>query len=157
LASLEAANASLAAGDSAAFRNQLGAFQNKVRAQVQPRDTALVNSLISLAQQIVLESESTSGVIGQVFIYACAAVQPGDICDFPYQTGITVATDRGHVITRLTTRPDGSFEIFLDPGDYVLVPDGAGQPTLPSVGVYPIHVDENRFTPVIIEYDSGIR
>ena len=157
LASLEAASVALAAGDAARSLNQLHAFQNKVQAQVQPWDAALANSLISLAQQIILETQSTSGVIGQVLIYGCAAQQPGDICHARYQSGITVVTDRGQFVTSLTTRSDGSFEIFLAPGDYVLIPDGAPYLTLPSVGVYPIHVDENRFTPVIIEYDSGIR
>jgi hypothetical protein len=157
LASLDAVGASLAADDPARLLNQLQAFQNKVQAQVQSSDAALANTLISLAQQIVLEAQSASGIIGQVLIGGCPAQQPGDICHARYQTGITVVTDRGRFITSLTTRPDGSFEIFLPPGDYVLIPDGAGQPTFPMVGIYSVHVDENRFTPVIIEYDNGIR
>ena len=157
LASLEAARASLVGGDPAVFINLLRAFQNKVRAQVGPLDAALANNLNSLTQQIIDETHATSGVIGEVLIYGCAAQQPGDVCHAPYQTGITVLTARGDFVTRLTTAADGSFEIFLDPGDYVLVPDGARPPSLPMVGIYPIHVDENRFTPVIIVYDNGVR
>jgi len=157
LASLEAAEASLTRGDIEALNNQLRAFQHKVQAQVERLDATLANNLIARAQQIIGGSHSTSGVVGQVFIYGCAAQRIGDVCAFPYQTGITVVTELGNLIAESTTAADGSFEVSLDPGDYVLIPDGAGGFRLPSVEIYPIHVDENRFTPVVIEYDSGIR
>jgi hypothetical protein len=157
LASLEAAQASSARGDIEALNNQLRAFQHKVVAQVDSLDVALANDLIALAEQIIHGSHSTSGVVGQVPIYGCAAVRLGDACHFPYQTGIAVVTDHGNLVAELRTAADGSFEVSLDPGDYVLVPDGAGTGRLPSVEVYPIHVSKERFSPVVIEYDSGIR
>jgi hypothetical protein len=52
-ASLEAALASLRRGNSTAAASQLGAFQNKVRAQVSPSDPALAQALIDTAQAII--------------------------------------------------------------------------------------------------------
>jgi hypothetical protein len=52
-ASLEAAVAAFARGNSGAAANQLEAFQNKVRAQVAPYDAGLANELLATAQVII--------------------------------------------------------------------------------------------------------
>jgi hypothetical protein len=105
-----------------------------------------------------VRKESTqSGIIGQVFICGCPAQRAGDICCGPYQTGITVKTEGGASVTNLTTGQDGHFDLLLEPGDYVLVPDGAGQSTFPIVGTVPVRVEKRQFTTVRIEYDNGIR
>src|SRR5262249_52498489 len=53
LASLEAACASFDRQDAIAGVNQLGAFQNKVRAQITPLDQALADTLIRSTQTIM--------------------------------------------------------------------------------------------------------
>lgn len=53
LASLNAASASFAGGNSAAGINQLQAFQNKVRAQVGSFDATLADTLIARAQAVI--------------------------------------------------------------------------------------------------------
>jgi len=106
-----------------------------------------------------IRKESTqSGVIGQVFICGCPAQGiPGVVCCGPYQTGITVKTEGGASVTNLTTGEDGHFELLLQPGNYVLVPDGAGGLTFPSVGTVPVRVEKRQFATVRIDYDNGIR
>jgi len=89
-------------------------------------------------------------------IYGCPAVGPGFVCLHSYPTGITVVTDRVHFVTSLNKDQDGNFEILLEPGEYSLIPAGVGG-SVPSAGVITVHVDANRFTPVSIVYDSGIR
>ncbi len=53
LATLEAAGASFARGNAISGINQLEAFQNKVRAQIAPLDSALAGTLIEAAQEII--------------------------------------------------------------------------------------------------------
>jgi hypothetical protein len=84
-------------------------------------------------------------------------VRRGINCDRPYQTGITVVTEDGRFVTELVTDEQGRFEVFLKLGNYVLIPDGAGEPTFPHVETLAVHVEQKSFTPVTIIYDSGIR
>ena len=53
LVSLKAATDALQRGSTGAAFNQLQAFQNKVRAQIQPSDPALAAQLIALAQMVI--------------------------------------------------------------------------------------------------------
>ncbi|PWU11122.1 MAG: hypothetical protein C5B50_24045 [Verrucomicrobia bacterium] len=56
LATLNAALASLQAGNSASAAGQLGAFENQVRAQIAPQNSTLAQTLIEQANQIVAAS-----------------------------------------------------------------------------------------------------
>jgi hypothetical protein len=51
----------------------------------------------------------------------------------------------------------GRFEVFLKPGNYILIPEGAGESSLPSVAAVAVCVEKKLLTPVRIVYDSGIR
>jgi hypothetical protein len=103
------------------------------------------------------EGHHQSGVTGEVFISVCPVVRLGENCDRPYPTGITIMTDDGQFVTEIVTDAEGRFEVFLKPGDYVLVPKGAGEATFPRVEELAVHVDKKQFTAVTIVYDSGIR
>jgi len=103
------------------------------------------------------EGHHQSGVTGQVFISVCPVVRLGENCDRPYPTGITIITDDGQFVTEIVTDAEGHFEVFLKPGDYVLVPKGAGEATFPRVEELAVHVEKKQFTAVTIVYDSGIR
>jgi hypothetical protein len=61
LASLGAAASSLRRGNTVAAINQLQAFQNKVRAQVEPLDHALATQLTSLVQKIASALDAEKG------------------------------------------------------------------------------------------------
>jgi len=98
-----------------------------------------------------------SGVTGRVFISVCPVVRLGENCDRPYPTGINIITDDGQFVTEIVTDAEGRFEVFLKPGDYVLVPKGAGEATFPHVDELAVHVEKKQFTAVTIVYDSGIR
>jgi hypothetical protein len=98
-----------------------------------------------------------SGVAGGVFIYVCPRPIPGVNCYRPYQTSISIVTDDGRFVTELMTDEAGRFEVLLKPGNYVLIPAGAGEHTLPRVDVVAVRVEKKHFTPVTIVYNSGIR
>jgi hypothetical protein len=61
IATLEAAGASIARCNPTPAEGQLGAFQNKVRAQVAPDDPALAQTLIDSAQEIINSLENCCG------------------------------------------------------------------------------------------------
>ena len=128
-------------------------------AEGQPAEAVVTDTIADATARFyrIRKQRSASGVVGQVFIYGCPAQRPGDICERPYQTGITIRTQEGDVVSKLTTDRDGRFEQLLKPGRYVLVPDGAGEPQLPQVEVVPIRVWPKQLTTVTVEYDSGIR
>jgi len=62
LATLEAALASFERGSLRSGVNQLGAFQNKVRAQVARKEGALAAAWIASAEEIIDAARATEGI-----------------------------------------------------------------------------------------------
>lgn len=97
------------------------------------------------------------GITGEVLLYKCAVVDPTSQCYEPYQAGITITTESGRYVTRVTTDASGHFQVFLKRGDYVLIGDAADNLPYPDAKPVAVHVDKKSFTPVTIVYDSGMR
>jgi hypothetical protein len=104
----------------------------------------------------VAEGHHQSGINGQTVLYTCPVVFPDSDCYRPYPTGFTVMTDNGRFVTNVVTDDQGRFEVFLKPGSYELIPDGA-EDGFPLVKTLVVRVEKKQFTPVTIVYDSGIR
>jgi hypothetical protein len=98
-----------------------------------------------------------SGIQGQVNIGPlCPVVQVGVDCpDKPYQASITILTSKGEEVIHFQSDADGTFEIALPPGDYILQPDSPN--SLPYAPEQPFSVLKGQFTQLIVTYDSGIR
>ena len=98
-----------------------------------------------------------SGVEGQVFIGPmCPVVQVGQECpDQPYQATLTVNSPTGERIVQIQTENDGTFKIPLAPGEYILHPESPN--VMPFAQEQPFTVEAEKFTQVIVNYDSGIR
>jgi len=98
-----------------------------------------------------------SGIEGQVLIGpGCPVVQEGQECpDQPYQALITVSSSKGERIAQVRTNKSGRFRIPLASGEYILHPESPN--ALPFANEQAVHVDDNRFTQVVVSYDSGIR
>ena len=94
---------------------------------------------------------------GQVFIGPmCPVVQVGQECpDQPYQATLTVNSPTGERIVQIQTENDGSFKIPLAPGEYILHPESPN--VMPFAQEQPFTVEAEKFTQVIVNYDSGIR
>jgi hypothetical protein len=137
--------------------NQKEQRMNNIKLMVLTAFSVLAGLLSSFSIQAA--GHPHSGVVGQVFIGpTCPQIRPDLDCrDRPFQTGITVVSDDGRFVTDLMTDEAGRFAVLLKPGNYVLIPDGAAEPTLPGVDVVAVRVEKKLFTPVTIVYDSGIR
>ena len=98
-----------------------------------------------------------SGIRGQVSIGpVCPVVQAGMDCDDkPYQADLTVLTSRGKEVIRFQSDADGTFEIALFPGDYILRPESPNG--LPYAAEQSFSVLAGQFTELTVNYDSGIR
>jgi hypothetical protein len=102
------------------------------------------------------EGHHQSGINGEVVLSTCPVVFPGSDCYRPYPTSITIVTGNGRFVTKVVTDDQGRFEVFLKPGNYELIPDGADD-GFPLVKALVVRLEKKQFTPVTIVYDSGIR
>ena len=98
-----------------------------------------------------------SGIEGQVVIGPmCPVVQEGQECpDQPYQATLTVNNLQGGRIVQVQTNEQGRFKIPLMPGEYILHPESPNG--IPYAAEQTIIVEADKFTQVIVNYDSGIR
>ncbi len=100
-----------------------------------------------------------SGVRGLVTIGPmCPVLQKGVPCpDLPFSTKIVIEDEAGIEIASIVSGDDGLFQIELDPGSYVLVPESPNPGVPPMAQEQAVEVAEDEFTEVLIQYDSGIR
>jgi hypothetical protein len=103
-----------------------------------------------------------SGIRGEVLYGPVCPVETDppqeDCADRPYETELAVMTEDGEDVVELFgSDADGSFEVRVEPGRYVIrsVP-GSQQP--PSCSTQEtVVVEEDRFTETTVHCDSGIR
>ena len=75
--------------------------------------------------------------------------------DKPYQATLTIYDNNHRKISQFQTENDGTFQVGLPPGEYVLHPESAS--VLPSASDQPFTVFLGEITTLVITYDSGIR
>ncbi len=100
----------------------------------------------------------TSGIKGTVLVGpACPGpVSPDKDCpDQPFQGTLVVSDENGSIVAEISTNPEGSFEVNLPPGQYIIAPP-AGKP-FPAGTPLEVDVKPNQFTPLKMLLDSGIR
>jgi hypothetical protein len=101
----------------------------------------------------------TSGIRGTAHLGPqCPVEQAGSPCpDLPFDGEVRVSTPDGDEVATAATENDGSFELALDPGTYVVdvVVSNAGGP--PFAKPVSVEVTDGRFTDVDVAVDSGIR
>ncbi len=100
-----------------------------------------------------------SGISGLVTIGPmCPVMQKGVPCpDLPFSAKIVIETDMGADVASVVSGDDGMFQIELDPGSYVLVPESPNPGAPPMAQEQTVEVLEDELTEVLIQYDSGIR
>ncbi len=103
----------------------------------------------------------TSGISGIVRAGPqCPVVRPGDpnCADKPLAATIIVRSAATNLaITQFTSAADGTFQVALAPGSYILDPQPGSPSGLPHANPQPVQVTAGQFTNVTIEYDTGIR
>ena len=105
----------------------------------------------------LLGPEAAQGIDGLVLIGPqCPVQSQRDPCpDLPYEASIDVRTSSGAEVTTVRSDAEGRFRIGLRPGSYVLEPL-AGNP-FPAAGPQPVEVEADRYTEVVVSFDTGIR
>lgn len=100
-----------------------------------------------------------SGIRGLVTIGPmCPVLQKGVPCpDLPFSAKIVIETGMGAEVASVVSGDDGMFQIELDPGSYVLVPESPNPGAPPIAQEQAVEVIEGGFTEVLVHYDSGIR
>ena len=97
-----------------------------------------------------------SGIRGEVRIGPVSPVEtPGTPASKPYAATLEIRPADGGRAVRAKSGADGRFSVNLAPGAYVIEPE-QGNP-LPTAQPVTVEVEPHRFTPVVIDYDSGIR
>jgi hypothetical protein len=103
--------------------------------------------------------DGSSGIRGTAHVGPqCPVVQAGSPCpDAPFVGEIRVSTAEGEEVATAPTGDDGSFEIPLGPGSYVvdIVVENPGGP--PFAKPVTVEVEAGSFTEVDVAVDSGIR
>lgn len=101
----------------------------------------------------------SSGIEGYVTLgpICPGPVRVGDLnChDKPYEAKITVMDSDNQWVTQFESGDAGYFKINLLPGNYILHPE-SGDP-LPFAPDQAVIVTDTLYTPVSIQYDTGIR
>jgi len=77
-------------------------------------------------------------------------------CLTPYAANLVITDSDGNVVTSVASGPDGTFQVLLPPGDYVIQPDN-GPDGNPSSIPQPVTVGPDEFEQVEIDYDTGLR
>lgn len=103
-----------------------------------------------------------SGIRGTVLLGPTCPVEstPGANdpvpCVTPYSANLVVLDGESAVVKRVTSEADGTFEVNVPPGDYVVTPS-TGADTYPIAQPVPVTVFAGQYASVEINYDTGIR
>ena len=104
-----------------------------------------------------LPARGRSGVIGEVTLVACPVVPPGGCPPQPYRATISIFDVKGRLVQEVVSGEDGSFLIYLKPGQYTLVPQDPEPPHIwPFAYPVDVVVESHDFALVSIVYSAGI-
>jgi hypothetical protein len=100
-----------------------------------------------------------SGVRGRVLAGPqCPVMKADSPCpDKPLEAEIEVQAPNGDVVARVKSGSDGTFEVTVQPGQYVLVPQPPSEMGFPYGKPVHVVVGPHRFTRVTVSFDTGIR
>lgn len=98
-----------------------------------------------------------SGIRGTVQLGPTCPVQTRDVpCVTPYVAVLVILDTDQREAARVSSGPDGAFQVALPPGDYTVTPTPGGDP-FPTAAPQAVTVLPGAFTEIEINYDTGIR
>jgi hypothetical protein len=77
-------------------------------------------------------------------------------CLTPYAAQLVVLDDENKVVARLASGANGTFQVDVPPGDYVVAP-ATGTDSYPIAQPVSVTVAPGDYATVQINYDTGIR
>jgi hypothetical protein len=121
--------------------------------------TLILQFVAGLIPAFVGTTVNDSGIQGMVTIGPiCPVVQPGVPCpDLPFSAKIIIEDETGVQVASVVSKDDGTFQIDLDAGNYILVPESPNPGVPPTASEQAVEVVTDTYTAVVIQYDSGIR
>lgn len=102
----------------------------------------------------------SNGISGKILLSpTCPGPQKtGESCIKPYQATVFIRSkDGAKEITHFISDKEGQFKVELPVGDYLLEPTATGSAQFPHASPQLVHVEKNKYTEIIIGYDTGIR
>lgn len=115
--------------------------------------------LLAACGPSVPSAPPNTGIRGTVTLGPTCPVErvgePPCITPLAAALAITSAED-GSVVARVSSGPDGAFQVDVPPGDYVIVPEPGGDP-FPFGQPVEVTVEAGAYTEVEVAYDTGIR
>ncbi|MGH2573160.1 MAG: hypothetical protein ACRDGU_06725 [Actinomycetota bacterium] len=116
-----------------------------------------VFSLVAVACAGDRAGGAESGIRGKVLIGPqCPVERAGSPCpDKPFEGIVQVSTESGRPVDSVESEPDGTFEIGLGPGTYVLTVAGLEGPTFAKPVT--VTVLSGQMEAVTVVVDTGIR
>ena len=102
---------------------------------------------------------AASGIRGSVLLGPTCPVQsPGmdSPCNTPYVAKLVLLDAEERKVATVDSKPDGTFEFVVPPGQYLIAPQPGGDP-FPAAQPVDVTVEAGHFTVVQINYDTGIR
>jgi hypothetical protein len=99
----------------------------------------------------------TSGIHGIVLLGpTCSKPVAASPCLEAYSARLVIFDPDGRVVGDVSSNADGSFQLSLPPGDYVIQPAAGGDP-FPRAEAQNVTVVEGELTEVEIDYESRDR
>jgi len=109
----------------------------------------------------IAEEQWDSGIAGHTTLGPTCPVQRigDDRCnDRPYSATVSVKTpDRSQKVTEFTSDSTGAFRVALPPGNYLLDSGTKNGMPYPHAIPKPVTVEPHTFTPVDVQFDTGMR
>jgi len=100
-------------------------------------------------------TQQTSGVHGVVLLGpTCKTPTSASPCLEAYSARLVIVDLDGRVVGDVSSNPDGSFQLSLPPGDYVVQPAAGGDP-FPRAAAQNVTVLDGEMTEVEIDYEAG--
>jgi hypothetical protein len=103
----------------------------------------------------VVSTDGPTGITGIVLVGPeCRRPTEASPCLVPYQARLVILDPDGHIVSEVTSGPDGSFRLELPPGDYVIQPSPGGDP-YPRAEARSVTVVGGELSEVEIDYERG--
>jgi len=105
------------------------------------------------------EQEQTSGIRGKVLRGPVAGgpLTENAPSEAPFSATFSVRDTEGNEVARFRSDEEGSFELLIAPGDYLIVADASSPVFRPEEQPQPVTVPAGEIVELTLRFDTGMR